>query len=249
MKINYQYLTFALVIILLLLIFGWLVWGCYFPSIAQRKWPVPKIEPNKEFIVFLQDKIMDSGKQFLINLPTVTDFPSVFSTKEREIVRQEAHEFFQKQFGLSNAFLKVFMYEITINPDAGYNVYHVQSNPGQKYKLIDGGFTAYIPAHKKLYGRYGGKSGVAGTIQGVLAYGYYIWGNDEYRVRYKGMCPLSTMVTYDGNYTFIDCDVEIVKAPNPSLVGLKGKAIGIYKVNKLSNGLDHLVIRNVLTIS
>ncbi len=241
MKLFIPYII-LIVIILVLILF---LYNCHSATIgSQRLWPVPTIKPPKELIVFLADKVMDASKLFLIKLSGTT-IPSIFKNQqEREKVKQDAFNYFQKQFGLSNTFLNTLMFELTVNENANYHVEYISSKPNQKYTLVDGGYTAYIPKGMKLYGNYGGKNGVASNLSGLLAFGYYIFGENV--IKYYGLCPLTSLETYDGNYTFVDCEVEVESGP---LKGLKGKAQGIYINKKLKNGLNHIVIRNVLTFN
>ncbi len=234
-----------IVLIIFIIILAYLLYSCHTSTIGrQRLWPVPKIQSPKEMIVYLADQIMDSGKLFLIKTPGTT-IPSIFKTpQELNRVKQDAFNYFQKQFGLSNTFLNNLMFEITVNPEGNYHVEYMSNQSNQKLSITDGGFTAYIPKGMTLYGNYGGKTGVASNLPGVLAFGYYIFGNNK--VKYYGLCPLSTLETYDGNYTFVDCEVEVEEG---ALKGMKGKAQGIYINKKLTNGKNHIAIRNVLTLN
>ncbi len=239
----------SLILLIISLVLLWFLYKAYFPTPTQRIWPasVARKPGNKEFITLLADQMMDDNKLFLIRYPTTKNFPSIFATEaERNAVEKSARDYFKKQFGLSDTYLNTFMFEIRVSEESGYHANHVKNQPGKQYPLIDGGFTVFIPPGKRLYGRYGGKTGVSSSIKGILAYGYYILG-DDYKIRYVSACPLQQLQTFDGNYNFIDCDVKIEDATDKGLVGLMGKAQGMYKNWKLDNGLNYISIRNVLT--
>ena len=63
------------------------------------------------------------------------------------------------------------------------------------------------------------------------------------RIRYKGIYPMVTFNTYDGDVTGIDCGIE------DDATGQTGLAQGIFFKKKLANGKDHIVIKNVLTLN
>ena len=247
-----SYLDLNIVFWIGLLVLLWLIYmlyQCYFGGIGKQSiWPNPKMPKAEEFISFMADQVMDADKMFIIKMPGTKNFKSVFdNVNEQKEAERLATNFFKKQFGLSDAYLNVFMKELRVNDEAGYHANYIKSMPERKIPLVDGGYAVYVLPNKKLYGQYGGRVGVSSQKSGILAFGYYKMAN-MYKIRYWSMCPLTTYMTYDGNYTIVDCDIEIEDAPNRSLVGLKGKAQGIYRTTKL-NRLNHLTIRNVLTFN
>ena len=211
--------------------------------IGQRRWPVPTIKPLKEMSVFTMDKVMNKKDLFTFGSLSDESFPEVFKDKQRkQQLRKEAVAFFKKQYGFSDMYLNLAMKKVRVNDAAGYKV----SNKNDKH-ITDGGYIVFVPPGKRLYGNYGGTFGVTMRKSGIIPFGYYLFGQHE--IKYFAICPMASTSTYDGDYTLIDCDVEITKSPNPANIGLKGKAQGMQKSFKLNNGLHHIVVRNVLTFT
>ena len=236
------------VILIIVIILIYLLYKCHFYNIDQRIWYIPKIKKNKEVMLFEANAIMNSNDLFQIHLPGLSP-PSIFkNNKDKKDAYIKAKKFYKNQYGLSDSYLNLFMHEVFVNRDADYGVVYMQSKTGnKKIKMKDGGFVVYVPKGKKLYGQYGGKYGVASDRPGSLAFGYYI--TNDNLINYFGLCPLVNFTTYDGTYTPIDCDVKIIKANNKKLIGLKGKAQGIYIDRKLKNGKNHVIIKNMLTFT
>lgn len=235
------------ILIICLLILAYYSYSCFFPSTEQRRWPQMSLPKHTEFITFVADAHLDPGTWIKFNMPT-PGFKSMFKSKEElEKVKRESINYFKTQFGLSESFINTLMREIRINDDAGYKAQHISSKPDKQMKVIDGGFAMYVPPGTTLYGRYGGKKGVTLTQPAVLAYGWYLVG-DLHKIVYKSQCPLQWYITYDAQYNPIDCDIEIVESKISDMIGLKGKAVGLYRNMKLSNGKEYVSIRNVLSL-
>lgn len=243
----------ALIIILLL---TYLVYKNHFAGEdKQRLWTIPNLPSNKEFQVFTTDAIGDRSEMFIIGKQGNDKFKSIYdSPTEDQKVKGDALNFFKKQFGLSDTFLSTFMYPITVNPNIGYHLRYSQTVPGYQGKIKDGGYTCFVPKGHTMFGSYGGSGGVTLDRPGILAYGHYIVG-DKFRIRYWSMCPLKTYTSFDADYTPLDYDIEIERAPEGNLIGLKGKAQGLYTKMRLIPDQtqplkkDHLTIRNVLTFN
>lgn len=215
-----------------------------FSNSGPRNWSKPDLSKPKFKIVFEADSIVDNFFNFDSKLFGTDKFKTVYkSNSEREKIRNEAKEFFSKQFGLSDWYLDSLMTEVNVNPKGKYRMSIINGNRVNS-PLKDYGFTCPILPYMKLTGKYGGKLGAINYNGiGTLAYGHY--EVDGFKIKYKSMCPLTSTTTYDGTYTFIDCDVKIIKSPNKKLIGMKGKAEGLYKKFKTSNK-NWINIRNVL---
>ncbi len=241
------YIIIAVLVIVMLCSVYLLYKANFGTTSGKRIWPVPnpEIPEKKEVILFTADAVMDSNNLFMTK-STHDDFKTIFeSDEEKEMLKKEAIEYFKKQYGMSDTFLNVAMLELRVNDKGGYNASCMKSNPGFASPVVDGGYIVFVPAGKMLHGRYGGNSGVSVNKPTTLAYGFYKMGG-SYVIKYMSPCPLQVFTTYDGNYSPIDCDVEIIKSKDPKTVGLKGKAQGVYRNFKLSNGLNQVTIRNVL---
>ncbi len=231
-------ISFAFVIVIIVL--AYFLYTCHFGATSgQRVFPTPTTLEHQLMLVFVADAVMDADKLFLTKKLSGGDFISMFNTQELETVKENSTKFFKEYFGLSDAYLNLAMSELRVNPKGNYRTPDGNS-------VVDGGFVVPVPKGMKLYGLYGGKNGVASDRAGVLAYGHYKI-QDGYNIIYKSTCPLVSFSTFDGNYNPIDCYVEIIQSPNPREIGMKGKAIGVYKNTKVNNELNHIVIRNVLT--
>lgn len=259
---SYKYLPLILLVLSLWFLWKWV--SCNFGIMKQRVWPVPTLKPYKEQFNFIADSILGKDTpEFIFEMfPGKSDFKSpssadtpwvgLFSDEEDAIMKKEAIKFFKSQYGVSDTYLKIFMKRFKQNTLAGYQASYLSSAPHlQNVPVLDGGYLLYFVPGVRLHGKYGGKSGYTVQKPGFAPYGYYVLndnlGNTLYKIEYKAICPLVTVNTYDGHYTVIDCDVKILEAPtNESLVGLTGKAQGMQKKFKLSNGKDHIVIRNLL---
>jgi len=231
-----NYITIPVIVILLLLLFlsTFFLFKCYFGGTTGQRVSsmMPNLNPPKKTFVFIANAVMDSKKLFTTRKLS-DNFVSVFTDEERPVVEQEARTFFKNHYGLSDTFLNTFMTELTVNPKSNYT----DNESGER--IIDGGFVVMIPKGMKLYGKYGGKSGVASNKSGMLPFGYYMFNGK--RIRYKGVCPMVAHSTYDGNYSPIDCLIEYN--------GMTGLAQGVYINKKLKGGMDHIVIKNVLTLN
>jgi hypothetical protein len=247
---SFSYMLITIVIVVL----AYLLYQSYFSGESrQRLYAKPQLPSGKEFQVFTMDAIGDRSEMFIIGIPQNTNFKSIYSSKDEEQkVKKEAHQFFKTHFGLSDSFLLTYMYPIVINSKLGYHLQYSQSVPGYQGKIQDGGYTCYVPKGQKMYGQYGGSIGVAFDRDAILIYGHYLVG-DKYRIRYWSSSPIKTYKSFDGDYTPVDCDVEIEHAPEARLIGLKGKSHGIYIKKRLVPDQkkpmekDHIIIRNVLT--
>ncbi len=204
---------------------------------------LPKNGQYREIIVTTIDVIFDSNQIFTFNLP-FSKFKSVFS--ETEYVKKESRQFFKETFGFTDKFLKLFMFEFKVNDDIDYRVQYTQSGSVVNQYIKDGGHIVYVPHKTKLHGTYGGKQGIQIEKGGFVMLGYYIIGS-EYKIRYTSIYPLITHKTYDGAYTPIECDIEIIESFDKKLIGLKGKAQGIYKVSNYRGISNHILVRNVMT--
>ncbi len=242
----YIYLTIIVILLLVVIYFGYLLYKGSFPTMDQRVWPVPKKLSDKELILLTAESVMDGNKLFLAERKMGEDLSIFKDDKELDAFKQESIKYFKRQFGLSDTFINMFLFELRVNDKAGYNAYYSKSEGTIQTPIIDGGFIVFVPKGTTLHGLYGGTNGVTIGRPATLAFGYYIIG-DKYKIKYYSPCPLQIMMTYDANYGPVDCDVEILESPNKATIGLKGKAIGIYKNIKLSNGLNGISIRNVLT--
>lgn len=231
-------LLFILAIFLILAL-GYFLYQCQFGATpGQRVMQVPTLTPFDLTMQFTADQIMDPNMLFLMKSGFSGEFPTMFTTDELAVVKQNALAFFKESFGLSDAYLNLTATELRVNPDSNYQ--------SSGMPIMDGGFVVPIPKGMPLHGKYGGESGVASSKQTILAYGHYVLPNG-YTIIYKSTCPMITFSTFDGNYTPIDCYTEILESPNPSDVGMQGKAIGLYRSTLLANGQSLVVIRNVLT--
>lgn len=230
----------------IIIVFAFLYYQYAFGYIGSRTWPVPIITPFVKTILFQSDVVMNGDNQFLIGDIEDTSFPVVQGIQDDK-VKQEAVQFFKNQYGLSEFYLNFAMRKVYVNDDAKYTASFIEQQGKTNYHIQDGGYVVYLPPGKRLYGRYGGVLGVTNRKSSIIPYGYYKFS--DYLVRYFAICPMAWTETYDGRYTLIDCDVEIVNAPDKGLLGLKGKAQGMQKKFKLVNGKHHVVIRNVLTFS
>ena len=217
--------------------------GCderIYPNVRMNKNPL-----FKEFIVATADKMIDSSNIFQYKHPFNTKFKSIFSDKEKPKVKSAAKNFFKTAFGISDAYMNLFMYELRVNDELDYKAYYTQSSRKKAVPILDGGYVCFILPKTTVYGTYGGKDGVLVPQGSVIVYGYYIF--EGYKIRYWSMCPLSPVKRYDATYTPIDCDLLIEKAPNKNLIGLKGKAQGLYKVINVRGLTHHATVRNVMT--
>jgi hypothetical protein len=224
---------------------------------GQRTFPNSIIDSNpdglyEQMILAISDIKMNSDDTFIINYDGKKEFAHVFdSEEERELVRKEARAYFKKQYGMSDWYLDLAMVEVTVNPKIGYRAYYDQDTKKFNQRMEDGGFVVYVPPSFMLKGRYGGENGVMVTQTGLIPYGHYrILDNNnkvQYKIIYSAPCPLQSIDRYDATYMPIDCDVEIIQAPNEELVGLKGKAQGIHRDIKISGRKkNHITIRNVM---
>lgn len=245
---NYNISSFSYLIITLVIVgLVYLLYQNYFGGETRQKLYIkPQLPSGKEFQVFTVDVVGNRTEMFVIG-------KTIYSSKEEEQkIKKEAYQYFKSQFGLSDSFLTTYMYPVLVNPQLGYHLQYSQSVPGYQGKIQDGGYTCYVPKGQKMYGQYGGSSGVGLDRDSVLTYGHYLVGN-KYRIRYWSSLPIRTYSSFDGDYTPVDCDVEIEHAPEARLIGLKGKSQGIYIKRKLVPNptkpmeKDHLTIRNVLT--
>lgn len=242
---NYRkWLPFVVIIYLM-----YLILRCQFGLGKQRTWPVPKIVPHREFITFIADKNM-TGDLFHTDLSNDPKFKDIFSSDaERALVKKEAIAFFKNQYGFSDWYLNLAMKKIRVNTEeSNYRANYIQSDPRNQYQIRDGGYVVILPPGKRLYGRYGGKWGIPVAKQSIIPFGYYIFGN-QYRFRYYAICPMASVSTYDGDYTIVDCNIDVVSHPVRNLIGATGKAQGMYRSNKLSDGRTNIVIRNILTLN
>lgn len=242
-----KYLPYIVIVILIVMILNYHYYGPF----EQRRWPVPKIKPTKEFILLFTDKIMDASKLFNIEFKKDPDYVDIFdSEEERASAKDEAIRFFKKQYGFSDLYLKLFLKRVMVNDESEYNVNYIKDKRFLGAQIRDGGYVVLVPPYTKITGRYGGKNGVVSSKMAIIPFGYYKFGkNNEYQIKYFAMCPLTFFRTYDGQYSIIDCDIEMTQAPDQKLIGLKGKAQGMYKKMKVKNGLDRVVIRNVLVFT
>jgi hypothetical protein len=224
---------------------------------GQRTFPNSIIDENSDgmyahMILAISDIKMNSDDTFIINNNGRKNFPHVFDSEEERLsVRQEARAYFKKQYGMSDWYLDLAMVEVTVNPKIRYRAYYDQDTKKFNQRMEDGGFVVYVPPSFVLKGRYGGQDGVMVTQSGLIPYGHYriLDNNDkvQYKIVYSAPCPLQDMERYDATYMPIDCDIEIIKAPNDKLVGLKGKAQGIHRDIKISGPKkNHITIRNVM---
>ena len=180
--------------------------------------------------VLIANAMMDSKKLFIIKKMT-PGFKSIFTDEERAKVEKEARAFFKEHYGVSDVFLNTFMSEMYVNPEGNYR------DQASGEIVRDGGFSCMVPKGKKLKGKYGGPDGVASDRTIILPFGYYLFNGKK--IKYFGMCPMMTFNAFDHQYTPISCEIE--------MNGKRGTAEGIYIQTKLKNGLDHILIKNVLT--
>jgi len=234
---------FAILLILIFIVFKVYQWFTKCTDCEQRVYPGIRMNKSRDFklsLIAVSDKIIPSKDVFKYNFPLSFGFKTIFKTEEeRNKAKEESRKFFQNTFGLSDLHLKLFMWELRVNDSLDYRFVHDNST------LLDGGYICYVPPKTVLRGTYGGVNGVIVNKGGVLAFGYYVGGG--YKIRYWSMCPLVTHKTYDGNYTPIDCDLEIEDALDKKLIGTKGKAQGIYKIINYKGLTNHVTIRNVMT--
>ncbi len=225
---------YSAIVTLVILVLVYFLYKCYFGATAGQRVStmIPNLNPPSKMIVLIANSVMDSKKLFSTKKMD-KNFVSVFTDEERMKVKQEATAFFKDHYGLSDSFLNTFMTELAVNPKANY------TNMDSGKRIKDGGYVVMVIKGTKLYGKYGGTSGVASNKNVVLPFGYYMF-NDT-KVRYKGTCPMVTFDSYDASYTPISCKIE--------MNGLTGMAEGIYIKTKLKNGLDHVLIKNVLTFN
>jgi hypothetical protein len=239
--------TIAILIVIILVLLYY-VYKCNFPSVEQRIWPGFKPFSDKEFMILMADADINMKEDPLfIAGKTLSKDVSMYNTpEERNSVKKDAIAFFKKQFGLSSAYINTAILELRVNPKSKYHAREIKGQPGEKLTLQDGGFIVYLPANKTLYGDYGGKNGVSQSMPGILTYGHYIFG--KYKIRYTSACPLFTYRAYDANYSPVDCNVLIEDSPHKEHIGLRGKARGIMMNYKIRGGLNHISIRNTITI-
>jgi hypothetical protein len=248
------------IIAIILVIF--LIYWYYSPNTNQRIFPDRLVPENPinlypQMIVATSDIKYPSDKMFLIrgyNYDSdYKSFPHIFKNEEeRKKIKNEAKQYFKKQFGLSDFFLDSFMLELTVNPEINYRAYYLQNTNSLNNKMTDGGFIVYVPPYTKLYGRYGGKNGVSSSKQSTLAYGHYKItdnsSNSIMTIRYESQCPLQTFSTYDADYSPVDCDIQIINSQNKAEIGLNGKAQGIHRNMMIKNPKkNHILIKNVMT--
>lgn len=244
---NYNLSSFSyLVITVIIIVLVYLLHQNYFGGDTRQKlYPRPQLPSGKEVQVLTANTIGDRTQMFLIGKSPYA------SNQEMEKIKNQARAYFKSQFGLSDSFLNTYMYSVLVNPNLGYHLQYSQSVPGYQGKIQDGGFTCYLPKGQKLYGNYGGSSGISCDKDSLLTYGHHLIG-DKYRIRYWSSSPVKTYSSFDGDYTPIDCDLEIEHAPESRLIGLKGKSEGIYIKKRLIPDStkpmekDHLIIRNIL---
>lgn len=252
---NYHYVAIGIAVLVVLC----LCCSYFFTAtIGQRTFPSNMIQENptgmyKYMVTVIADIKFPSEELFLINYDGAQDFSHIFdSEEERKQVKEEAIKYFKTQFGLSDTFLNLAMFELTVNPKVGYRAYYDQDNKQYNNTMKDGGYVIYVPPYKALYGRYGGKNGVSSSDAGTLTYGHYkIFDNSGKNITtmiYESPCPLQVASRYDANYTPIDCDVKVIKSNNSDLVGLEGKAQGLHRDIKITGAKkNHIVIKNVMT--
>ncbi len=242
-----KYLTLPVFIVLFILIsfLAYMLFKCYFGGTKGQRVSriMPNLNPPKKMNVFMANSVMDSKKLFLTKKMHKDIFKSVFTDAERPKVKAEAIAFFKKQYGFSDAYLNTFMSELTVNPVAGY------MDTNSKQKVVDGGYILMILPNTKLRGLFGGDKGVVLNKMAMLPFGYYRYGdgdgNNMTTIRYFGEVPMVMYNTYYGTYSPIDCTIQMANIGQPPT--LSGKAQGIYINRKLKNGLDHVLIKNVLT--
>jgi len=234
------------IIAIIILILAYQAYQSYYLNISQQRlWKKSQLPSGRELQVYVADVFGHRNDMFIIG-------KTIYDKNEDIKVKKDAILFFKNQFGVNDNFLLTYMYPVQVNPNIGYHLQYSQSSPGYNGKIRDGGYTCFVPKGYRLYGNYGGNSGIVIDKDCSLVYGHYLIG-DKYKIRYWSLCPLKTYSTYDGDYTPIDCDVEIEHSPEPNLIGLKGKSHGIYIKMKLIQDqtkpleTDHIVIRNVLT--
>ena len=232
------------ILLAIIILLAFMYYQYAFGYVGSRVWPIPNIQEFKETMLFQADVIMDKSKQFIIGKPNDPNVPSV---RNDEQTKQEAIQFFKTQYGLSDLYLSVVLRKVYVNDKTGYNASLFGKTGATKLSIIDGGYLVYLPPGKRLYGKYGGKWGVTVRKSSIIPYGYYKFG--DYLLRYFAVCPMAWTSTYDGEYTIIDCDVEVIESPQNRLNGFKGKAQGMQKKFNLVNGKHHIVIRNVITLS
>lgn len=192
----------------------------------------------------MADTIMNIKNQFILNMFTVDDFKSTFNSPDERLKNERnARDFFQKEFGLGEYFMSVFMWEYRINDKLNYKAYGVDSEP---LPIVDGGFVCYLPSKKTLTGNYGGKNGIIVDNSSIIVWGFCAFG--KYKLHYKSLYPHIEHTTFDGKYTPIDCVVQIIDAPDKNHIGKNGKSIGLHKISNI-NGLNNMIsIRNTITI-
>lgn len=205
----------------------------------QRKYSQPQKKQDKNVMILIGDSVLPNNQLFLTETSENQNINDIDILK----LQKMAHQFFQKQYGLDDSYIKKFMKKTEVNSKVGY---HYVTTDGEVLPVIDKGFSCYIPERKSLYGKYGGKNGLITNRDSILMYGYYQIG-DRYKILYKCEEPFETFITYNGSYTPINYDIEMLEASDDHLVGLKGKGEGIYKNRKLNNGENSVVIRNILT--
>lgn len=211
----------------------------------QRKWPTPNITKSKKTILLSADSILEPGTTFIMKKTLPANLSIFKSSGQKEITKNNAIKFFKEHFGLSDLYLGVAMVELRVNDKLNYHAKLI-SDERSPTGIIDGGYAVVVPKGKKLHGKYGGKNGVSSHLPGILAYGNYVFNDGSYVIEYTSTCPMTKFQTYDGDYTPIDCDIKILDAKNKSLIGLKGKAKGLFQVNNLKDGGAYNIIRNVL---
>ena len=241
MKLNLKsyHITVPVIVILVLLIscLAYFLYSCHLGGTSGQRISsiMPNLDPPKKMFVFIANAVMDS-KQLFMTKKMSPNFSSVFASKqEADTVEKEARAFFKSHYGLSDAYLNLAMSELKVNPVAGYT----DQESGEIVR--DGGFVVMALKGKTLYGKYGGAKGVTSNKMLMLPYGYYMFGNN--RIRYKGIYPMVTFSTYDGNVSGIDCKIE------DDATGQTGMAQGVFFTKKLANGKDHILIKNVLTLN
>ena len=238
--------TFISVILIIIYLIIRKIYTCV--GCEQRVYPFirnNKEELFKQTMVAISDKIIND-EIFIFKHPFSTGFKSIFTPEELKTVKKGAINFFKKGFGLSDLMIKTLMFEVRVNDNINYRIYWDQNTDKKNLKMKDGGFVIFLPAKTLLRGTYGGVNGVTVKQNSFLVYGYYLIEN-KYKIKYWSMCPLTVFKRYDGDYTFIDCDLMIEDAPDKKLIGLKGKGQGLQKTINLRNVTKQTTIRNIMT--
>lgn len=237
-------LAFVIVVLLVILV------NSYAGFLSRkRKYNVKTVQPkpHREVISLIVDNVMHKKDMFNTAKTNDKTFKHIFSSDaEREQLKQEAMTFYKTHYGLPGWYLKLFMRQVNANTHLSkYRVDYLQSDPKFEGIIKDGGYVVMILPGFPIFGKYG--KGIVLKKPVVIPYGYYVFGeNDEYKIKYITRRPWASIKTYDGDYTIIDYDLEITAAPKKELVGLKGRANGLYRVFELVNGKQHILIKNIL---